>query len=222
MLHQWDEWHAMKTLGRIKILGTLTAAAAACAFLLGLPSCILQPRAAPESASPSKTAKKKAMAYERWQTIGGGMLGVAADKKGSKGTWSTDDGPKPGQKALLIEYDLKPGGFVGAWHTTERLNLAKADGLRFMARADPPCTVQLSMTDANEVSYIAVFQVPSKDWSEIKVPIAALDKNPNYQKPEAKLGNPVDWSRTTSLNFDARTDGQGKFWIGPVYIDESQ
>ena len=162
------------------------------------------------------------MPYERWQTIGGGMLGVAADKKGSTGTWSTDDGPKPGQKALLIEYDLKPGGFVGAWHTTERLNLAKADGLRFMARADPPSTVQLSMTDANEVSYIAVFQIPSKDWTEIKVPIAALDKNPNYQKPEAKLGNPVDWSRTTSLNFDARTDGQGKFWIGPVYIDESQ
>jgi hypothetical protein len=24
------------------------------------------------------------------------------------------------------------------------------------------------------------------------------------------------------MNFDARTDGQGKIWIGPVYIDEAQ
>jgi hypothetical protein len=188
---------------------------------LSLAGCILQPR--PEPPAPGTVTKKtKELAYEKWhpETARGGMLGVAADKKGSKGVWSLDDGPKPGQRALLVEYDLKAGGFVGAWHTTERLNLAKADGLRFMAKADPPGTVQLSMTDANEVSYIAVFQIPSKDWTWIKVPMAVFDKNPNYQKPEAKLGNPVDWTRTTSMNFDARTDGQGKFWIGPVYVDE--
>jgi hypothetical protein len=213
---------SMKTLGRQTSKRTfgrlLPAAVLACSGAVFLPSCILQPRETPV-ASAEKT-HKKALPAERWQTVGGGMLGVAADKKGSKGTWSLDDGPKPGQRSLLIEYDLKSGGFVGAWHTTERLNLAKADGLRFMAKADPPGTVQLSMTDANEVSYIAVFQIPSKDWTEIKVPMAVFDKNPNYQKPEAKQGNPVDWTRTTSMNFDARTDGAGKFWIGPVYIDE--
>ena len=214
----------MKTLGRqlsTKTFGRRIPphALLACAGAALLSSCILQPRPEPTVASVEKT-HKKALPAERWQTVGGGMLGVAADKKGSKGTWSLDDGPKPGQRSLLIEYDLKSGGFVGAWHTTERLNLAKADGLRFMAKADPPGTVQLSMTDANEVSYIAVFQIPSKDWTEIKVPMAVFDKNPNYQKPEAKQGNPVDWTRTTSMNFDARTDGQGKFWIGPVYIDE--
>ena len=78
------------------------------------------------------------------------------------------------------------------------------------------------MTDANEVSYIAVFQIPSKDWTEIKVPLAVFDKNPNFQPDDAVQRKPVDWTRTTSMNFDARTDGQGKFWIGPVYIDESQ
>ncbi len=213
----------MKTLGRqtsTKRFGWLVPAKAllACLGVTLLPSCILQPRPAP--AASAEPTRKKVLKAESWQTVGGGMLGVAADKKGSKGTWSLDDGPKPGQRSLLIEYDLKSGGFVGAWHTTERLNLAKADGLRFMARADPPSTVQLSMTDANEVSYIAVFQIPSKEWTEVKVPMAVFDKNPNYQKPEAKQGNPVDWTRVTSLNFDARTDGQGKFWIGPVYIDE--
>ena len=188
--------------------------------VIALPSCLLQPK--PAETQTAAGPKRKALPAERWQTVGGGMLGVAADKKGSHGSWSLDDGPKPGQRSLLIEYDLKSGGFVGAWHTTERLNLTKADGLRFMAKADPPGTVQLSMTDANEVSYIAVFQIPSKDWTWIKVPMAVFDKNPNYQKPEAKQGMPVDWTRTTSMNFDARTDGQGKFWIGPVYIDEAQ
>jgi hypothetical protein len=194
------------------------ARALACLSLLAIPACILQPRE--QTAAPGQREKRRALPAERWQTIGGGMLGVAADKKGSKGSWSLDDGPKPGQRSLMIEYDLKPGGFVGAWHTTERLNLAKADGLHFMAKADPPGSVMLSMTDANRVSYIAYFQVPSKEWTEIKVPMAALDKNPNFQPPDSIQGKPVDWSRTTSLNFDPRTDGQGKVWIGPVYIDE--
>src|SRR5258708_6659321 len=198
------------------------AMALACIGCLGLSSCLLQPRETPGATAANATTKKKAVAAERWQTVGGGMLGVSADKKGSKGSWSLDDGPKPGQRSLLIEYDLKPGGFVSAWHTTERLNLEKADGLRFMARADPPATVQMSMTDANRVSYIVVFQVPSKEWTEIKVPLAALDKNANFQPPDSVQGKPVDWSRTTSMGFDSRTDGQGKLWIGPVYIDEGQ
>jgi hypothetical protein len=190
--------------------------------VLVLPSCLLQPKPPPGAkTAASSESKKKGPAIERWQQVGGGMLGVAADKKGSNGTWALDDGPKQQQKALLIEYDLKPGGFVGAWHTTERVNLANADGLKFLAKADPPCTVQLSLTDANRVSYIAVFQIP-KDWTEIKVPLAALDKNANYQPPESVQGKPVDWSRTTSMGFDARTEGQGKFWIGPVYVDEAQ
>jgi hypothetical protein len=212
---------SMKTLGRQtskQTFGRYIPYVLACVGALVVSSCILQPRET--TTATAEKRHKPGLPAERWQTVGGGMLGVAADKKGSKGTWSLDDGPKPGQRSLLIEYDLKSGGFVGAWHTTERLNLTKADGLRFMAKADPPGTVQLSMTDANEVSYIAVFQIPSKDWTEIKVPMAVFDKNPNYQKPEAKQGMPVDWTRTTSMNFDARTDGQGKFWIGPVYIDE--
>jgi Carbohydrate binding domain (family 11) len=215
----------MKTLGRQLSTKRFSVpfATLACMCLPALSSCILQPRESGGAATPaSADVKKKAKVAERWQAVGGGMLGVAADTKGSKGTWALDDGPKPGQRSLLIEYDLKPGGFVGAWHTTTNLNLAKADGLRFMAKADPPGMVMMSMTDANEVSYVTNFQIPSKEWTEIIVPLAVMDKNPNYQRPQAKQGNPVDWSRTTSLSFDARTDGQGKIWIGPVYIDEAK
>src|SRR5690242_18922672 len=107
---------SMKTLGRqsSKKLGRLPAVPViACLGALLLPSCLLQPKQAPSTAQ-NTGAKKKALPAERWQTVGGGMLGVAADKKGSKGIWSLDDGPKPGQRSLLIEYDLKPGGFVGA------------------------------------------------------------------------------------------------------------
>src|SRR5213595_1498839 len=110
--------------------------------VLALPSCLLQPKPPPGSElAAASQGRRKGLVVERWQQTGGGVLGVAFDKKGSRGTWGTDDGPKPQQKSLLIEYDLKPGGFVGAWHTTERVNLSKADGLRFMAKADPPCTV---------------------------------------------------------------------------------
>jgi len=194
---------------------------------LFLPSCLLQPKQPPTSAPTAAAADgpstKKEQIFERWAAMPEGMLGVSHDTKGSTMDWKVvPEGPRHGQKALLLDYDLKQGGWCGAWHTTSHLDLSKADGVRFMARMDPPGAVMFSMTDANRVSYVANFQVPSKDWNEIRIPLAALDKNPNYQPDDAKQGKPVDWSRTTSMNFDARTDGQAKLWIGPVAIDDAQ
>jgi hypothetical protein len=111
-----------------------------------------------------------------------------------------------------------PGGWASFWHTVTHVDLSKVDGIRFMAKADPPAAVQVSMTDANRVSYVATFQA-SGAWHETRVPLAALVKNPNFQPPDSVQGKPVDWSRATSLNFDARSDGKGKIWIGPVYQD---
>jgi hypothetical protein len=194
---------------------------------LALPSCLLQPKPEPSSANAvapaAGSSAKKEQIFERWSALGEGMFGVAKDTKGSKMEWKVvEEGPKRGQKALLLDYDMKPGGWCGAWHTTTHLDLSKADGVRFMARMDPPGAVMFSMTDANRVSYIANFQVPTKEWTEIRIPLAALDKNPNYQPDDAKQGKPVDWARTTSMNFDARTEGQAKIWIGPVAIDDAQ
>jgi len=188
--------------------------------LIVLPSCLLQPRPAPNTAS-SETRTKKALPLERWQVVGGGMLGTASDTKGSKMSWRLDDGPKRGQKALLLEYQLKPGGWCGAWHTTENVNLGKSNGIKFMARAEPPGTVQFSMTDANKVSYVAAFQT-SKEWKEVRIPLAALDKNANFQPPDSVQGKPADWSRVQSMNFDARSEGDGKIWIGPVQTDDGE
>ena len=195
-------------------------------LLIGLSSCLLQPQAQPISTSSAPAAgasSKEEKIFERWAALGEGMLGVSHDTKGSKMEWKVvPEGPKRGQKALLLDYDLKQGGWCGAWHTTNHLDLSKVDGVRFMAKMDPPGAVMFSMTDANRVSYVTNFQVPSKEWTEIRIPLAALDKNPNYQPDDAKQGKPVDWSRTTSMNFDARTDGQAKLWIGPVAIDDAQ
>src|SRR6266542_5654435 len=188
--------------------------------LIVLPSCRVQPRPAPNTAS-SETRTKKALPLERWQVVGGGMLGTASDTKGSKMSWRLDDGPKRGQKALLLEYQLKPGGWCGAWHTTENVNLGKSNGIKFMARAEPPGTVQFSMTDANKVSYVAAFQT-SKEWKEVRIPLAALDKNANFQPPDSVQGKPADWSRVQSMNFDARSEGDGKIWIGPVQTDDGE
>jgi hypothetical protein len=186
--------------------------------LLLVPGCILPPRdTGPVPAAAPKIAKK-VPPVERWLVLEQGMAGVAVDTKGSKMTMAIGEGPKGRDKALLLDYNMQPGGWVSFWHTMSHLDLSRADGIRFMARADPPAAVQVSMTDANRVSYIAQFPA-AMDWSEVRVPLAALVKNPNYQPPDSVQGKPADWSRATSLNFDARSDGRGKIWIGPVSLD---
>jgi Carbohydrate binding domain (family 11) len=191
--------------------------------LLLLSGCILPPRseAMGSSQGPVHKTPKKAAPIERWLLLEQGMAGVAADTKGSKMTMAIGDGPKGREKALLLDYNMQPGGWVSFWHTVTNVDLSKADGIRFMARAEPPSAVQLSMTDNNTVSYIAQFQA-APQWSEVRVPLAALIKNPNYQPPNSIQGKPADWSHAKSLNFDARSDGQGKIWIGPVSVDAAE
>jgi Carbohydrate binding domain (family 11) len=192
------------------------------ASLLLIPACILP--ASPYEAknvTPAAKVAKKSPPVERWLLLEQGMAGVAVDTKGSKMTMAIGDGPKGREKALLLDYNMQPGGWVSFWHTVTHLDLSKSDGIRFMARAEPASAVQVSMTDANRVSYIAQFQA-STTWNEVRVPLAALVKNPNFQPPDSVQGKPVDWSRATSLNFDARSDGQGKIWIGPVSQDSGE
>jgi hypothetical protein len=143
-------------------------------------------------------------------------MGVSQDDKGSKIRYELVDGPKRGQRALMLEYNLKEGGWCGMWHTVQHIDLSKADSLRFMAKMDPPGIAQVDMTDANRVEFIAKFNVPSAEWTEVKVPILAFVKNQNYQPPDSIQGKPIDWSRTTGLFFDAMTPGPGKLWVGPV------
>src|SRR4051794_32394672 len=190
--------------------------------LLLLPGCILPPPPGSQPAQPppksASAPAKKPPAVERWLVLEQGMAGCAADAKGSKMTMAIGDGPKGREKSLLLEYNMMPGGWVSFWHTVSHLDLTRADGIRFMARADPPAAVQVSMTDGNRVSYVAQFQATAQ-WSDVRLPLAALVKNPNFQPPDSIQRKPADWSRASRLNFDARTDGKGKIWIGPVSLD---
>jgi hypothetical protein len=178
-------------------------------------SCLLEPkRPRPIDGAPPRYV------FGRWQTVGEGGLGIIADEKGSHGIWSLDDGSKPRQKALLFAYSLQPGGFVGVWHSTERrVNLSGIEGLRFMAKADPPSDIQLSLSDANRVGYVANFRAGTS-WTEVHVRMLMLDNNPDHQPDGAVQGRPADWSHTTSMGFDALASGDGKFWIGPVFIED--
>src|ERR1035438_6046573 len=150
-----------------------------------------------------------------WSAVPSGSAGTYADSTGSKIDFGYDAGPKGGEKALKITSTLVPSGYLGVW-TTGTWDLSKAGSLKFMAKSTIPGDVQMAITDAYKVQYIAKFKVPSTDWTEVTLNLSSFAKDPYYTPPGAVTGNPMDLSKTGNLNFAPQMQGSSVVLIGPV------
>jgi hypothetical protein len=156
---------------------------------------------------------------EDWTNISTGNTGTFADSQGSTISYAIVDGPKSGEKAIKIAGDQKEGGWCGIWHNVD-LNMAKANAVKFMAKADGPCSINISLTDANKMQYLAVAAIPSKDWTEVTIPISAFAVNPYYTPDGAIKGKPLDLSHVQGLSPGASGPGVFSFVVGPLTYTE--
>jgi len=152
---------------------------------------------------------------EDWTGVTPGTnTGTYADNTGSKIDFTVDQGPKGGQKALMITFTLAQGGYCGIWHNF-MADMSKAGQLKFSAKCTIPGPIQVALMDANKVQYIAQAQV-TKDWSDISIPLNSFRKDPYYTPPGAVLGHPMDLSKTSGMNFAPQMVGTGTLFISPV------
>ena len=150
-----------------------------------------------------------------WTAPSSGMYGPYNDSTGSKVDFAFDNGPKGGQKALKITYNLVANGYVGVYSNTSA-DLSKSKSLKFMAKSTAPGGLIIAIKDGYNVQYFTKTAIPSKDWSEVDVPLASFAKDPNYTPPDAIPGHPMDLSKVSNLNFSPQTVGAGVVYIGPV------
>lgn len=141
--------------------------------------------------------------------------GTYADALGSKINCAGEAGPD-GAKAVKLTSTLVQGGWCGLGCGIAPTDLSKNTSFKFKARAAAPVDLQIGLLDADNVQYIAAVTVDAKDWTEITVPFSSFIKDPYYTPPGARLGHPMDLTRTRSLNFMPRTPGRSVVEIGPV------
>lgn len=151
---------------------------------------------------------------EDWASLSQANIGTYSDEQGSSINFQAVKGEK-GEYVLELTYDLKANGWCGIWHTLGK-DLSAAGSLVFSAKASPPGEIQIALHDKYNVQYVANVAIPSDRWSDVSVPLSAFQKNPYYQPPDAKQGNPMDLSETKNLNIAPATPGKGTFWIGPI------
>lgn len=156
-----------------------------------------------------------AASVEDWSSTGSGNTGTFADDKGSKISFQSVDGPKAGEKAFLIDANSVQDGYCGVWHNVE-VNLSKATTIKWMAKADPPSTLTLTMIDANKAQYVAKVSIVSKDWAEVTIPITAFELNKYYQPEGVDTNKPLDLSKVLGFSFAPEGKGAVKFWLGPI------
>lgn len=167
--------------------------------------------ATPAGASPSPGGKT----LEDWYFSPFQEPGTFTDALGSKINCDTEDGPG-GLKAVKLTSTLAQGGWCGLGCSIPASDLSKNTSLRFKARAAAPVALQIGLLDANKAQYITTVAVTAKDWTEVTVPFSSFIKDPYYTPPGARLGHPMDLTRTTNLNFMPRTPGRSVVEIGPV------
>jgi hypothetical protein len=150
---------------------------------------------------------------EDWSALSSGSTGAFQDSNGSKIEFAIADGPK-GAKALKITANVVSGGYAGIYHTITA-DLSKSGSFKFMAQSTVAGDVQMAIVDSFGVQYVAKFSVATT-WTEVNVSFASFIKDPYYTPAGAVLGHPIDWSKTTNLNFSPQITGASVVEIGPV------
>ncbi len=156
-----------------------------------------------------------AAVIEDWSNvIPGTNAGTFADNLGSKVEFSTEAGPD-GTKAVKLTSTLVKGGWCGVWRSISA-DLSQNKFLKFKVKTSAPGQVQVALQDTYNVQYTASCPVSSKNWTEVTIPLSSFIKNPYYTPPNAVPGNPMDLSRTTSMNLSSFITGESVVEIGPI------
>jgi hypothetical protein len=155
-----------------------------------------------------------------WSSIQPGNAGTYADSA-SKVEFAFDAGPKGGEKALKITSNISASGYGGVYTNANGVDLSKFGTLKFMVKSTAPGDLQLAITDAYKVQYVAKTTIPSKDWTQVSVSLSSFSKDPYYTPPDAVTGHPIDLTKVGNLNFSPQTKGDSVVLVGPVSADGS-
>jgi hypothetical protein len=171
--------------------------------------------------------KAGTLVMQDFETLEASAYGPFVDEKvGSKISVSLkEEAGKKGNKVAVLDYDLKPAGWCGAWMragddwTGQDWNGAKSVELRVYSKE--PLQLELAFNDANQNAYLSTGGATTgKGWETLKVPFSSFVLNPYYQPPQAKKGAALDLSHVETFNVAPKTEGKHSFQVDDILLQK--
>lgn len=147
--------------------------------------------------------------------------GTFQDSKGSSFTFKTvDNANKPGSKFLVISYNLSAGGYCGMWVLAGNgtgVDLSSTKTFNLLVYTKAPIAISLALKDKNNNQYDAVTPTSKGGvWENFSIPLDSFTLDPYYTPPDAVKGAPKDFSKVTTFNLQAKTEGKFGFAVASV------
>lgn len=125
-----------------------------------------------------------------------------------------------GRKCLVVNYELKQGGYSGMWcragdKTWGGVDLSKADSIDLIVYSKDSIVIGLALKDKAANQYVA--ETPETQgkgkWERISVPLSSFQLDPYYTPPDAIKGAAKDFSQVKTFNIQPKTTGKFNFAV---------
>lgn len=205
-------------IGPVESTGSPSASAA--------PAADNKTAAAPAAAASSGPAITGPVVVYEFGASDSGNGGTFQDSQGSSFKYTLKENPKKkGVSYLVIDYDLKQGGYCGMYHRTgsswDGQNWNGGKTLSFNLYCKQPLVIGLAIKDKNNNQYVANSSMSKGgNWEKITVNLADFKLDPYYTPPDAIKGAPLDLSAVKSLNIQAQTVGKYTLSIDGVTVNK--
>ncbi len=142
------------------------------------------------------------------------------DSQGSTFADAAVDIPGTKRKCLVINYELKQGGYCGMWcragdKTWGGVDLSKNDSIELIVYSKDAIVIGLALKDKAANQYVA--ETPETQgkgkWERITVPLSSFQLDPYYTPPDATKGAPKDFSQVKTFNIQPKTTGKFNFAV---------
>lgn len=166
------------------------------------------------------SAQSDMRGVERFEIVRSHFRGLAGIHTGKAVTASlTEDPAAQGERTLAIDYQAAQGpADRDTWFDVDLHDWSGAVAVGLRIRSEQPLHMSLSFFDGNRVAYTAWADVRAGAWQDVRVSLETIRPNPYFQRPDAKVGAPLDLRDIEMLAFAPQVPGPGRLLVGDLVL----
>jgi len=154
---------------------------------------------------------------------------IKAFKIGVSGMYSKNPdvklrvGPEPtleGEQVLFVDYPAPTNDPAGrdTWCDAEATDWSAGHAVSFRVKPDHAVELSVSFFDRNAVAYTSWFDLQGGSWQPVRISFEQVRPNPYFQRPDAKVGFPIDVTEVRGLAFAPHDETPGHLIVSKIVL----